>query len=431
MFKVSINNSPTNNFKQQQFDIAKKRAFVNAVDTLDLEVNNSNREFNAMQKISLGFLFFIISLGCIKLEDRLDKSKFKKTLDSKKLPLLLGVTASTVLFFGLLDKKRASGMFKSNLLAQNNTEQKLRNPKLFLNISDERQKDITSDPTYIYCNNKRHSPKQDFFPDFNIKKHKDFIHEMNTKAKNFTPTIDKPNEYSEALKQIDNKTQDYTKKIMAGMNLLSAASSLAIGGIFLALGKITRNNKKWNKFIIPAMAIIPLLSMSYNTSNEFINKVQMISRKKAKEDFMDNKNNDKNFVQTTIDYLKTKKEYEQKVLKQDNLVPLKNHILSNMDVSEDEIKKAKESQTAFFDAVKSEKRQKNIKKNLLNNSVTQDLIFGSSIIPILSLFSKSFENTKNKLNKSLSTMFALIAGVYATNAGLTLYINKSNENAKS
>ena len=430
MFKVSINNSPTNNFKQQQFDIAKKRAFVNAVDTLDLEVNNSNREFNAMQKISLGFLFFIISLGCIELEDRLDKSKFKKTLDSKKLPLLLGVTASMTLFFGLLDKKRASGMFKSNLLAQNNAEQELSNPKLFLNISDERQKDITCDPTYIYCNNKRYSQKQDFFPDFNIKKHKDFIHEMNIKAKNFTPTIDKPNEYSEALKQIDNKTQDYTKKIIAGMNLFSAASSFAIGGIFLALGEITRNNKKWNKFIIPAMAIIPLLSMSYNTSNEFINKVQMISRQKAKEDFMDNKNNDKNFVQTTIDYLKTKKEYEQKVLKQDNLVPLKNHILSNMDVSEDEIKKAKESQTAFFDAVKSEKRQKNIKKNLLNNSVTQDLIFGSTIIPILSLFSKSFENTKNKLNKSLSTMFALIAGVYAANAGLTLYINKNNKNAK-
>ena len=95
-----------------------------------------------------------------------------------------------------------------------------------------------------------------------------------------------------------------------------------------------------------------------------------------------------------------------------------------MDVSEDEIKKAKESQTAFFDAVKAENRQKNIKKNLLNNSITQDFILGSLIIPILSLFPKSFDNTKNKLGKSLSLMFALTAGVFATNAGLTLFRNK-------
>ena len=95
-----------------------------------------------------------------------------------------------------------------------------------------------------------------------------------------------------------------------------------------------------------------------------------------------------------------------------------------MDVSEDEIKKAKESQTAFFDAVKAENRQKNIKKNLLNNSITQDFILGALIIPILSLFPKSFDNTKNKFGKSLSLMFALTAGMFATNAGLTLFRNK-------
>ena len=175
---------------------------------------------------------------------------------------------------------------------------------------------------------------------------------------------------------------------------------------------------------MPALALIPFFSMAYNSSNEFINKVQMISRQKAKEDFMNDIKNNKNLIQTTIEYIKTKKEYEQKLLKQDDLIPIKNDILTNMDASEDEIKKAKESQTVFFDAIKAEKRQRSIKKNLLNNSITQDLIFGSLIIPILSLLPKSFDNTKNKLGKSLSLMFALTAGVFATNAGLTLFRNK-------
>lgn len=423
MLRVSINNSPTNSFKQQPIDISKKRTFVNAVDTLDLEVNDCNKRFNAVQKIGLGCICIPFALIVDSLIEKFGKSNIKKSLDLKKLPLLLGATASTMLLFGLLDKKRADGMYKSNLFAQNNAKKELSNPKLFLDISDERKENIINNPNYIYYNNKQYPIERDFFPDFRIKRHKDFLLEMNLESKNFTPTIDKPNEYSEALNQIDNKTQDYTKKIMAGMNLFSAIGSLAVGGIFLALGKITPNNKKWNRFM-PALALIPFFSMAYNSSNEFINKVQMISRQKAKEDFMNDINNNKNLIQTTIEYIKTKKEYEQKLLKQDDLISIKNDILTNMDASEDEIKKAKGSQTAFFDAVKAEKRQRSIKKNLLNNSITQDLIFGSLIIPILSLLPKSFDNTKNKLGKSLSLMFALTAGVFATNAGLTLFRNK-------
>lgn len=424
MLKISTNNSPINNFKQQQFDTSKKRTFVNAIDTLDVEINNCNKEFNAMQKMSLMGIYILLCPFLNSLFEKFEKSNFNKLPNSKKFPLMLSATASTVLFFGLFSKKRADSEYKSNLLAQNNAEKALGNPKLFLNISEERQENINKNPMYTYYNHTQYPKKQNFFPDFKIKKHKNFLRDIKQTTDNFLPTPDKHNEYLEALKKIDNKTQDYTKKITAGMNLLLATVSLAAGGIIVALRKVVQQYRNLNNFF-PLIVGIPMFYMFSRTTNESFSNTEMISRQKAKEDFIENKNNDKNFLQTTLEYLKTKKEYEQKVLRQKDLVPLKNNILSNLGASDDEIKEAKNFQMAFLNAVKSESRMKNIKKNTFSNSMSQDLIQNSMMIPVLFLLAKGFENSENKLNKSLLTLFTLLAGAYATNAGLTLLLNKN------
>ena len=430
MFMVSINNSSINNFKQQQFDISKKRTFINAVDTIDLEVNNCSKEFNAIQKTGLVCFAAIFSFVMAELSEKFRGNKLNKLSGSKIFPLVLGTTASTALLFGLLNKKRADGMYKSIILAQNNAEKVLSNPNLFLNISDKKQEYINKNPVYAYYNKEQYQKEQNFFPDFKIIKHKNFLHDMKFDVKNFQPVADKTNEHLEALKQIDNKTQDYIKKITAGVNLFFATGNLVLGGIFFALEKIVKAKYKEISAFIPAIAIIPLLYMTNSVSNEKFNNIEMISRQKAKEDFIENKNNDKNFLQTTLEYLKTKKEYEQKVLRQKDLVPLKNNILSNMGASDDEINEAKNFQMAFVNAVKSESRMKNIKKNMFSNSMSQDLIQNSMMIPVLYLLAKGFENSENKLNKSLLTLFTLLAGAYATNAGLTLLLNKNVNTSK-
>lgn len=99
-----------------------------------------------------------------------------------------------------------------------------------------------------------------------------------------------------------------------------------------------------------------------------------------------------------------------------------------MEASEAEIDEAKKFQTAFFNAIKSESRIKNKKKNTLKNSISQDLIINSMTLPILYLFMKSFDNTKNKANKSLFGLFTLLAGAYTANTGLTLLLNKDAKN---
>lgn len=428
MLKISTNNSPTNNFKQQQFDISKRRTLINAVDTLDLEINQCNKEFNSLQKTSLVCFSAIFAFIIAKFGENLDGNKLYKLTGSKMFSLMLGVTALSMLLFGLLNKKRADGMYKTNSLGQSNAEKKLSNPKLFLNLSDERQMSIAKNPIYAYYNNTQYPKEQNFFPDFKIIKHKNFMHNVNLSAKNFQPTIDEPNKYLESLKQIDNKTQDYTKKITAGLNLFFATGSLTFGGIFFVLDKMIKNKYKEAGEFVPAVAIIPLLYLSNSVSNEKFNNIEMISRQKAKEDYLENKNNNKNFLQTTLEYLQTKKEYKQKILKQKDLVPLKNKILSNMEASEAEIDEAKKFQTAFFNAIKSESRIKNKKKNTLKNSISQDLIINSMTLPILYLFMKSFDNTKNKANKSLFGLFTLLAGAYTANTGLTLLLNKDAKN---
>ena len=114
MLKISTNNSPTNNFKQQQFDISKRRTLVNAVDTLDLEINQCNKEFNSLQKTSLVCFSAIFAFIIAKFGENLDGNKLYKLTGSKMFSLMLGVTALSMLLFGLLNKKRADGMYKTN-----------------------------------------------------------------------------------------------------------------------------------------------------------------------------------------------------------------------------------------------------------------------------------------------------------------------------
>lgn len=420
MFNVSINSLSTNSFKQQQFDIPKKRAFINAVDTLDLEVNNCNEEYRATQK-TLGICAAIfLSPIIVELIERLKTSNLTSLPSFKKFSLMLGATASSMLLFGLWNKKRADSLYKSNLLAQENAKTQLNNPKLFLNISDERQDCITNNPFYTYYNTKQNSEEYGILPDFKIIQHINFLQDINQEAKNYSPTADTSNEYSENLKEIDNRTQDYTKKITAGVNLLFAAGSLVLGGVFLALEKI--KSQKVEK-IFPIITLCSMLYASHVATNGFFSTVEKISRQKAKEDFINNTSNDKNFLQTTIEYLKTKGDYEQKVLRQKDLVPIKSSIITDFPANENEIEEAEKSQTEFFDAIKSEERMKNIKKNALNNSMSKDLIFNSLTVPAVFLLFQILENTTNKLHKPLLILYTLFAGAYAANTGLTLFLN--------
>ncbi len=277
---------------------------------------------------------------------------------------------------------------------------------------------------------KKYSSDYSILTDFNLPKYIKFSKELNDKKDLFNPTETDTNAVSKAINEIDKKTQDYTKKITAGMNILFAAGTLASSIIPGIGGKIVNklNTSRIKKAGIRTfLELIPFIGLAGAACSNYFNKAEHYSRYKAKEDFISNKQDSKNILETTIEYLRSKNEYKQKIQRQKDLVRLKNEILKTSEVSSGEINKAADYQAEFFNAINSKERTGNMKKNLLINSLSRDWLLYSLSLPLFFIYDL-IGNNKNKCgNKqgSLFKLYSLMAGSYLVNALLILALNKN------
>lgn len=424
----------TQSFNCQQYDISKKRTFINALDIVDDEVNKNNSKANDASKLLMFLPVGILgatAFGYSKLYPNFEKSSVVS-----KIPVLACFAALSALVTGLYVKKDANILYKSNILGQQNGLKQLDNPKSFLPLSDENLQKVENRDIYKYYKAKNHPKDYSVFTNFDILGHREFLKESKRETDSFKPTKNEQNEISNFVSDIDKKTQDYTQKTIAGMNIIFAIGTFACGGLLCTLDKIVKKCGRSKKMfplkvaILAMTPLIPFFVMERAVDGNLYNNIEKISRYKAKEDFINNTQNDKNILETAIDYLKTKKEYKQKVRKQGMLAVLKNNALKSSESIATEIENAKNMQKSFVNAINSEQRMKNIKNDKLHKSICKNLIFGSLIFPLGILAIQITEKLNRRISKqqkkSILALYTLIASTFLANALLI-----SNNKAKT
>ena len=412
-------------FKNRQFEIQQRQTLVNALDTVDYESYKYNKKANNMHKLSL----YVPTLACLLAYVKL-APKFEKNSISSKLAFLASFTALSLLGFGLYDKKQAETLYKSNIAGQQDAIEELKDPRLFLPFTEEKQQILENNSLYKYYLEKRYSKDYSIFTDLNLAKHIKFSKEINDKMNSFYPANTNTNAVSKAINEIDNKTQDYTKKITAGMNILFAAGTAAsacipcIGSKILNKLNISRIKKVG---IRTFLELIPFIGIAGVACSNYFNKAEQYSRYKAKEDFINNRQENNSILHTTIEYIRTRGEYRQKIQRQKDLAAVKNAILKTSEVSQNEINQAKNFQIKFFNTINSKERTDNMKKNLLNNSLSKDWLLYSLVLPIFFIYDLIGNKKNSNKNKqsSLFKLYSLVTGSYLANALLISVLNKN------
>ena len=125
----------------------------------------------------------------------------------------------------------------------------------------------------------------------------------------------------------------------------------------------------------------------------------------------------KSIFETTIDYFKTRKEYKQKIGQQKDLLLIKNSVLANSKPSKEEINEAKEFKTKFYNAMNSEKRIENKRREKLEETISNRYLYYLLIEPILIMLLKNILQ-KSKLNYIAG---GILSGTFATQALLNYY----------
>ena len=222
--------------KRKSLNSAQKRTLVNALDTIDLEVENGKKradKLNSRNETLPSLLFYLLVL--IKIE-KLSPSKF--------LALLLGFTGVGAAAFGLRNKKNAQIILENEILAQkksgmfeteNSSKNDLSNPNLFLPITDTKQKQIDEMEIVKEIKSKKYSDKSlDIFISPFSKENHEYSQELNNVKKVYKTEKPVLSDVSAAVKQIDDSAKDYSKKALIGINsILALASAAGIGLITL------------------------------------------------------------------------------------------------------------------------------------------------------------------------------------------------------
>ena len=425
MINISRGKLGTQNFSNRQSNVQQRQTLVNALDTVDYESYKYNKKANDMHKLSL----YVPTLTCLLAYTKL-APKFKKTSLFSKFAFLTSFTMLSLLGFGLYGKKQADKLYKSNIAGQQDAMEELKDPRLFLSFTEEKQQILENNSLYKYYLEKRYSKYYSIFTDLNLAKHIKFSKEINDKMNSFYPANTDTNAVSKAINEIDNKTQDYTKKITAGMNILFAAGTAAsacipcIGSKILNKLNISRIKKVG---IQTFLELIPFIGIAGVACSNYFNKAEQYSRYKAKEDFINNRQENNSILHTTIEYLRTRGEYRQKIQRQKDLAAVKNAILKTSEVSQNEINQAKNFQTKFFNTINSKERTDNMKKNLLNNSLSKDWLLYSLALPIFFIYDLIGNKKNSRKNKqsSLFKLYSLVTGSYLANALLISALNKN------
>ena len=420
--------------KRKSLNSAEKRTLVNAIDTIDLEVENGKKRAD---KLNLNnetlCLFLNLPLMYIGICKNLSPSKFSA--------LLFGMIGVGAVGFGLSNKKYAQTIFENEILAQkksgmfeteNSSKNDLSNPNLFLPITDTKQKQIDEMEIVKEIKSKKYSDKSQVIVNFPFsKENHEYSQELNDIKKVYKTEKPVLTDVSEAVKQIDDGAKDYSKKALIGINSILALASAAGIGLTSLLQKVNKTLPKSikNVFIIDLLfeilPLAPMFGLMLVPDSNIVKDVDKISRYKAKEDFLKSSSmsNDKlsfakkSIFETTIDYFKTRKEYKQKIGQQKDLLLIKNSVLANSKPSKEEINEAKEFKTKFYNAINSEKRIENKRREKLEETISNRYLYYLLIEPILIMLMKNILQ-KSKLNYIAG---GILSGTFATQALLNYY----------
>ena len=421
--------------KRKSLNSAEKRTLVNALDTIDSEVENGKKRAD---KLNLNnetlCLFLNLPLMYIGICKNLSPSKFSAILFG-----MIGIGAAT---FGLSNKKYAQTIFENEILAQkksgmfeteNSSKNDLSNPNLFLPIIDTKQKQIDEMKIVKEIKSKKYSDKfLDIFISPFSKENHEYSQELNDIKKVYRTEKPVLTDVSEAVKQIDDSAKDYSKKALIGINSILALASAAGIGLTSLLQKVNKTLPKSikNVFIIDLLfeilPLAPMFGLMLVSDSNIVKDVDKISRYKAKEDFLKNSNmqNDKlsfakkSIFETTIDYFKTRKEYKQKIGQQKDLVLIKNSVLANSKPSKEEINEAKEFKTKFYNAINSEQRIENKYQENLKNTFSNRYLLYLLATPLCTMLTNGIILNKNKM---IYTAGGILSGTFVTQALLNYY----------
>ena len=419
--------------KRKSLNSAEKRTLVNVLDTIDSEVENGKKRAD---KLNLNnetlCLFLNLPLMYIGICKNLSPSKFSA--------LLFGMIGVGAVGFGLSNKKYAQTIFENEILAQqksglfettNSSKNNLSNLNLFLPITDTKQKQIDEMEIVKEIKSKKYSDKfLDIFISPFSKENHEYSQELNNVKKVYKTEKPVLSDVSAAVKQIDDSAKDYSKKALIGINSILALASAAGIGLITLLQKsneiLLKSIKNvYIKSFATILPLAPMFGLMLVPDSNIVKDVDKISRYKAKEDFLKNSNmqNDKlsfakkSIFETTIDYFKTRKEYKQKIGQQKDLLLIKNSVLANSKPSKEEINEAKEFKTKFYNAINSEKRIENKRREKLEETISNRYLYYLLIEPILIMLMKNILQ-KSKLNYIAG---GILSGTFATQALLNYY----------
>ena len=416
--------------KQKSLNSAQKRTLVNALDTIDLEVENGKKRADKLNLrndtlATCPIYPFFIFVNFIKLSS------------PKFLALLFGMIGIGAATFGLSNKKKAQIILENEILAQkksgmfeteNSSKNDLSNSNLFLPITNDKQKQIDEMEIVKEIKSKKYSDKSQNIVNFPFsKENHEYSQELNSAKKVYKTEKPVLTDVSEAVKQIDDGAKDYSKKALTGIHSILALSCIAAIGLTALVKRANEILLKSikNVYIKQLFKILlsyaPITGLMCVPDSNIVKDVDKISKYKAKEDFLKNSSmsNDKlsfaqkSIFETTIDYFKTRKEYKQKIGQQKDLLLIKNSVLANSKPSKEEINEAKEFKTKFYNAMNSKQRIENKYQENLENAFSNHYLLWLLVAPICTMLVRGLVLNKNKM---IYTAGGILSGTFATQA---------------
>ena len=432
-------NSVTSNkpkYQLNQQGLAKRRTLVNALDTIDAKSGKYRTVADDAQRAYVAFPSMATALPAILLAPYMSEKRGVAKL-AVPTALLSGLSA---LAFGIFTKRRGENNYKTMSAGQAEAlKDDLSDPKLFVNIDNERIREINNNPNYKQITYSNLEPDRDkLFLDYNYKEYKNFFRDIDKKTKELeSHQGSQDNETTKAINFIDKRARNYNNKIVTGMYLLYSGLCAAGAAVGIALSSIAGKNRK---FAIPlnigafASILTPMLMLCKISQKSFFSDIEQISRLKAKEDFLNDKYVDKNYLQTYFDYNKSKNKYLQKLEKQEYLTSMRNSIIKKSAAGEKEIADAEAFQQEFKSAVNAKDRMNKFKNAELRNSAASDFIINVSVTsvlyPVLVMINRQFGLGAGKTS-SLVKIGALGAAATAVScllsAGLSKFLNKKSD----
>lgn len=432
MIKVQFDNKNNPVFKKQNLDIEHKRTFINALNTVDSEIYKKESVSDSLYRDASNLVFLpAVLLAFYKFDEKLTKFAYQKF--SKNFPKILALTAITAAATWALGVLRTDSRYKANMLGISNAEKKLNNPKLFLPITDEINNEIVKSDFYQHYKNKKYKNDLNLLADYKLNKILKYVNDTKKSEADFKTEISKGTLYNDAVKQVDDDTQKYIKRTISGLNIFmigaSAAASVLTAVITALINKF-KPKLKWAGSVSVLPYALLVFNMGYISHRSVFNDIEMVSKYKAKRDFLTGKKDGKEAITLAKDFLKNKNKYMKNIKKQNKLTAVRNTYLVSKDADDKQIIEAKQTQEKFFNSLKSKDYQQGIKNNQAQNGILKDFVLNASL-PVGFIYmyrgiNDGIRNTKIYKSVPLIKAITVCAVVAALNSMLSLSMIKNS-----